>query len=161
MTAAIAVGKSAEVMPPSRANGALENLKSEAHEAARANAEPLNCYQTFAASNPITMFAAIVFLLIPTCVIAVTFVFGCFLAWLENWSIDTGFYYVVGNVVGLATPLTEESPKDDFGKVGPAHAEPFSLTLFVCDQVIDIFVTVWSLSVTALVIGASLLTPLC
>jgi len=53
----------------------------------------------------------------------------------QGWSHSDGFYYVVGNLVGLATPLTEITPVEDKGKL------------------VDIVIAVWSLSLAGTAIG--------
>ena len=85
--------------------------------------------------HPKIQFFLLLGVFIPLCVMFVSLMFGALLAYQEEWKWHEGFYYVVGNVVGLATPLTAVEPGDDFGKI------------------IDIVIAVWSLSITGCAIG--------
>merc|ERR1712070_303452 len=80
-------------------------------------------------------FCFAVFIVLPTIVIIIATIFGGILASMEGWSFKPGFYYVVGNLCALATPLTDITPTSDAGKV------------------VDILVAVWSLSIAAIFIG--------
>lgn len=42
---------------------------------------------------------------------------GAILALAENWHISVGILYVLSNILGLADPLTDDSPESDAGKV--------------------------------------------
>eukprot|EP00658_Telonema_sp_P-2_P079865 TRINITY_DN7839_c0_g1_i2.p1 TRINITY_DN7839_c0_g1~~TRINITY_DN7839_c0_g1_i2.p1 ORF type:complete len:279 (-),score=71.16 TRINITY_DN7839_c0_g1_i2:82-918(-) len=68
-------------------------------------------------------------------VVAVAMTLGLMLAAGEGWPVMDGFYYVVGNMCGLATPLTSASPTTTFGRF------------------MDIVVSVWAISVVATFIG--------
>lgn len=61
-------------------------------------------------------FVAIV-VVIPLSLAAIAGVFGSILAALEGWSVKDGVYYVLGNLIGLGTPLTEVLPTTVVGDV--------------------------------------------
>merc|ERR1711988_1888921 len=55
-------------------------------------------------------------IIIPAVVILCGCLFGGLLAWNEGWGFVDGFYYVISNLVCLATPLTDISPEEPGGK---------------------------------------------
>jgi len=87
------------------------------------------------AGNRNFWFVLTVVVVLPLFVMATSFMFGGLLAVLEEWTWMEGFYYVVGNLCALATPLTDVSPTNDAGKF------------------FDVVIAVWSLSVMATFIG--------
>lgn len=72
---------------------------------------------------------------IPAVVLGVSFMFGAILAHIEEWSTKTGFYYVIGNIVGLGNPLVSVEPTSRAG------------------ELLDVLIAVWSLSLCGLAIG--------
>ena len=58
-----------------------------------------------------------IFGIIPALVLIIAVMFGGILAVAEDWSFREGFEYVVGNLVGLATPLTDVSPDNLAGEL--------------------------------------------
>ena len=76
----------------------------------------------------------VVFVCFPMLLGLTSFVFGCLLAWAEDWKVKDGFYYIVGNLCGLATPITNLTPDSSEGKV------------------VDVFVALVSVSISASVI---------
>ena len=104
-------------------------------EIARKRKQSRGPYSDYAQAHPVVHTFFIICIFIPFVVCSMAFTFGCVLAAMENWSVVDGFYYVMGNLAGLATPLTEVMPEDDFGKA------------------VDILIAVWSLSVAGACIG--------
>ena len=49
---------------------------------------------------------------------------------VEGWSFKDGYYYVVGNLCCLATPLTDVSPEDRTGKVPHTKLLPVDTWVF-------------------------------
>merc|ERR1740130_741894 len=72
---------------------------------------------------------------IPVIVCVLAWLFGSILAVCEGGSAYNGFLYVIGNLCGLATPLTNVSPDSTLGTI------------------VDILVAIWSLSVAGTIIG--------
>lgn len=83
----------------------------------------------------LAMFFWFVVVLCPLTVMIIAAIFGALLAEVEGWHFWDGFYYVVSNLTGLATPLTEVTPETQSGKI------------------FDVLVAVWSLSLAGCIIG--------
>jgi len=81
------------------------------------------------------LFVSVVLIVIPIAVFAVSLFFGGILADAEGWAFKDGFYYVTGNLVGLANPLTNVAPESTTG------------------EVIILIVAVWSISIAGTAIG--------
>merc|ERR1711959_700423 len=81
------------------------------------------------------VYLLVVLVLLPIVVVAVAFIFGALLAVCEGWKVVDGFRYVVGNLCGLATPLTDATPTSIGG------------------DLVDVVISVWSLSVVATFVG--------
>ena len=62
----------------------------------------------------------VVFFCFPFLVALISFLFGAVLAWAESWGVMQGFYYIVGNLCGLATPLTDNEWGKARGRFGRA-----------------------------------------
>eukprot|EP00658_Telonema_sp_P-2_P068933 TRINITY_DN5796_c0_g2_i2.p1 TRINITY_DN5796_c0_g2~~TRINITY_DN5796_c0_g2_i2.p1 ORF type:complete len:172 (-),score=41.38 TRINITY_DN5796_c0_g2_i2:111-626(-) len=84
---------------------------------------------------PIARVAVFALLAVPIALLLNGMVFGGLLALFEGWPYMDGFYYVTGNLTGLATPLTSAQPETNLGKI------------------VDVLIAIWSLSVLGVVIG--------
>ena len=117
-----------------------------------------NAFQTAnrfdAATGPAASFCLSVFFLIPVAVMAVAFVFGSALAAVEGWDVYEGFLYVIGNLVGLGTPLTDVTVTDTCHGHGEneTHTDEASCHN-VFGELFDLVVALWSLSIAAAIIG--------
>merc|ERR1712031_129452 len=115
-------------LSPQGDGSASPRKQVEEEDAAADEGNPLTCAKAM-------MIIFFIVVIIPLIVIVISAVFGAMLADAEGWTFEDGFYYVVGNLVGLATPLTDVSPTSEGGKV------------------LDVFVAVWSLSLAGVAIG--------
>ena len=80
-------------------------------------------------------FMLFVVVLCPAIVLGMGVFFGALLAEVEGWTFLDGCFYVLSNLTGLATPLTESTPESTGGKV------------------FDVLVAVWSLSLAGVIFG--------
>ncbi|KAL3915455.1 MAG: hypothetical protein SGPRY_007213 [Prymnesium sp.] len=87
--------------------------------------------------RPFVAFFLAAFVLVPIAILLIAFVFGACLASLEGWPIYDGFLYVMGNIVGLSTPLTQVT-------VEGHH---------VMSELFDLLVALWAVSIGASAIG--------
>jgi len=85
--------------------------------------------------KPWVTFIVLTFIILPAVVLFLAILFGGLLISVEDWEFKHGFYYVLGNLLGLATPLWGGSPATKFGKF------------------LDVLVSVWSLSLCSAAIG--------
>eukprot|EP00658_Telonema_sp_P-2_P053704 TRINITY_DN4231_c0_g1_i1.p1 TRINITY_DN4231_c0_g1~~TRINITY_DN4231_c0_g1_i1.p1 ORF type:complete len:211 (-),score=54.74 TRINITY_DN4231_c0_g1_i1:106-738(-) len=89
----------------------------------------------FTFHTPVHRVVIFTFVIVPVAVLIIAFCFGALLALLEGWTVRQGFYYVVGNLTGMATPLTTVTPTSTYGKM------------------VDVIVAVYSLALAGLIIG--------
>lgn len=54
-------------------------------------------------------------LYLPAGLLVLAAVCGALMAWLEHWSFKIGFFYMAGSFLGVDSPLTDVTPKTDFG----------------------------------------------
>lgn len=73
-------------------------------------------------------------LVVPCVVLCFGASLGGILAYVEGWGFPTGLYYALGNLLGLANPLTTVRPSEDIS------------------HVVDVVVGAWGLSLAAVVI---------
>lgn len=82
--------------------------------------------EVFVTGAFIVPFVAI-FILIPLSVGVTAGVFGSILAKFEGWSVKDGVFYVIGNLLGLGTPLTDVLPLTLAGDVFDIIISSFAL----------------------------------
>jgi len=81
------------------------------------------------------VFFAFLFVVVPLFVTGVAAFFGLIMMWAEDWTYINSFYYVIGNLLGLANPLTGVNPTSNQGKF------------------FDIVISLWALCVAGTIIG--------
>ena len=92
--------------------------------------------KTKAATVDVAAFCFLVLILVPGFVLLLACLFAAMLMGVEDWSFTDSFYYVTSGICGLSNPLTSLTPESHGGKI------------------FDIFVSIWSLSLSGAVIGA-------
>lgn len=61
-------------------------------------------------SNHFVVHAIVIAFIIPLFLVFLSSIFGSLLAFLEGWKVVDGIYYILSNLLGLATPLTDVLP---------------------------------------------------
>lgn len=80
-----------------------------------------------------TDFFLLCVIIAPLLTLGVGFLLGCLLSYVEGWMIQTGFWYIVGNVSGTPNPLVQNVPATKPGKYFDIY---FSLFAVVFNAVI-------------------------
>ena len=65
----------------------------------------------------------------PCAVLIIGAFFGAILAAGEGWTFEEGWFYVVGNVVGLATPLVDVTPDTFWGEILDVYIAALSISV--------------------------------
>lgn len=68
-------------------------------------------------------------ILIPVAVTCITLLFALLLAAAEGWTVGTGFLYVISNLLGLANPLTGNSPSANPGMILDCYISILAITV--------------------------------